>query len=291
MRSPSASIATLIALFVGSGISYLLLALANNERAKKIEALGIASQLLDNPEIRIDRGTVTGRFKDFNICFQIHFDAKRPKGSQFFTKIDVYLNNAPIAFEIRPETKRERKYLKQGLAIDARVFDTEFDNAFIIEIAPRSSAPHLLTAEIRKRMMTLHPIIARSSDKSIQIELQRWLSERAQIRDALEISAGLASRIEKAINAARETFIAEAKAAAPSKISAPQNYRTAGAAHIPATPKHLETAAETRIQNEIQKLRAYQERRRLHERRLNAIGLGFFLAAVFCLFLFTWLAR
>lgn len=291
MRSPSASIATLIALLAGSAISYLLLALANNERAKKIEALGIAAQIIDNPAIQIKKDTVSGRFKNFGVRFQIGFDATRPKGTQFFTKIDVLITNPSITFEIRPETERERKYVKQGLAIDARLFDPGFDEAFIVEIAPRSSAPHLFTADIRKRMKSLHPMIARSSDKGIHIELDRWLSERAQIRDALETAVSLASRLEKAISAARETFIAEARASSPAKHSIPQGYRSAPETSAPARPNHLESAADQRIQNEIQKLNEFRMRRRVHERRLNIIGLGFFIAAVLCLLLFTWLAQ
>lgn len=290
--SPDASIPALLVLLVGAGVSYLALAFANNNRAKKIEALGIAAQILDRPVIQIDQGTVTGYLKGFSIRFQIASDTARTKGTQFFTKIDVYLTNPPLAFEIRPETERERKYVQHGLAVDARLFDHEFDKSFIVEIAPRSSAPHLITADIRKRMKSLHPLIARSADTGVQVELHRWLFERIEIRDALEIASSLAARIEKAASAARETFIAEALAAsAPKTQPAPSGYRTPPQKTAVLPPKHLELAADERIQNEIQTLRTFRMRRHVHERRLSMIGLGFFIAATLCLFLFTWLAR
>jgi hypothetical protein len=160
--------------------------------------------------------------------------------------------------DVRPAQAFEAAEVRSGRLRDIILGDPAFDDAFIVEAAPRDLLELVFDAAVRTEMLALLPLrIFSSEELAIEIEREGWIEDVEVLERLTRLAARLGGSIGPAAHAA-----AEARRAAPVK----GGYRDG-----PPTPEEIE-------QERDEDLRALGAQREQRQRRDRRIAMGAILA-------------
>ncbi len=84
-----------------------------------------------------------------------------------------------VELELRPQDPVEAHLVAKGLARDASVGEPTFDAKFVVEMAPAILAPAVFDAELRERLLELHPVrVLRAESGGLRLVRRHWEGER-----------------------------------------------------------------------------------------------------------------
>jgi hypothetical protein len=177
------------------------------------------------------------------------------RGKQHATSFAIALpaDLPPLEMELRPQTRIELVHLEHGRAIDVELGDDQFDDAFIVEVAPAELARELLEPRARSTLLGLSPCRVTVSNGRLVLQKNGYLEEPGEVKRVVEICTDLASRLgtmkarlaEKQLEASREDPSAGYRGASPDAVRA-----------LAAVPRGAEEIAAVREARE--KRSAYQ---------------------------------
>ncbi len=195
---------------------------------------------------------LVGRWRGLDFRYQF---LPGGRSNQRSTSFDIALppEVPPFEMELRPQTRIELAHVEHGRAIDVELGDAQFDDAFIVEVAPGELAHELLEQRTRSTLLGLFPCKVAVSGGRMHFQKTGYLEEPGEVRRVVELCTDLASRLgtmkarlaEKQLEAIREDVSAGYRGASPEAVRA-----------LAAAPRGAEEIAALREARE--KRSAYQ---------------------------------
>src|SRR5262245_16563640 len=126
---------------------------------RRVRGAGIlnAAAVLGADELSIGEGMVDGKAHGLDVRFSYEMRG-HGRARELWTVVDAYRRPAgggQLDLDVRPETARERRRVRDGLAIDVELGDPHFDQAFVVEAAPSDVVKRLLDENVRERLLAL----------------------------------------------------------------------------------------------------------------------------------------
>ena len=172
--------------------------------AKRREVLAAAAEeFMLESAIDPETATVTGRVDGYEVTFRL---VTRGSGSnaESWTECEVRVDTHELDIALRPQTRREERWVEEGLARDVIVGNDEFDDKFIVEVAPEQLAIDALDELICAELLAHHPVEVKRTSDGLMFEKVGWLEEPEQIRRFGKMAALLAGNMDASVAAARD---------------------------------------------------------------------------------------
>jgi len=115
--------------------------------------------------------------------------------SEKWTEVEVAVPLRDLVLSIRPQTSTEDGFIREGLAIDLQTRDAPFDAAFVVEAAPSDIALTILDEEVRKDLLSLHPIALVTFAQGVRLEESGWVENVERMRAMAALVANVSRRI------------------------------------------------------------------------------------------------
>lgn len=103
-----------------------------------------------------------------------------------------------LLLELRPESVRERRWVRAGLAVDVRVGDVPFDRAYVVDGAPEATVRELLDPGWRRQLVDRAPLVVRCDGPEVTIARPGWFIEEEEGLGLLELTLDLAEAVPAA---------------------------------------------------------------------------------------------
>ena len=191
--------------------------------AKRREVLAAAAEeFMLESAIDPETATVTGRVDGYEVTFRL---VTRGSGSnaESWTECEVRVDTHELDIALRPQTRREERWVEEGLARDVIVGNDEFDDKFIVEVAPEQLAIDALDELICAELLAHHPVEVKRTSDGLMFEKVGWLEEPEQIRRFGKMAALLAGNMGRP--AAAMTLVLASPVFSTSRIGATHSDR------------------------------------------------------------------
>jgi len=148
-------------------------------------------------------GTATCVARGFKVVFRF---ATRGSGSSSepWTEADVEVATAPLTLHLVPETRRMKRNVERGLAVDVQLGEPDFDALFLVEAAPVSLVRSVLSRDVQERLIALKADELSTGPFGLRLAKQGWNEDPDAIREFVDLAAMVAERITTAVAAAVE---------------------------------------------------------------------------------------
>lgn len=158
------------------------------------DQLAIAARVLDDSSVDESEGEVRGTFE--GVAVTVRMVTRNPGSySTRHTEVSVKADTTGFSLALRPQTESEEDDVAQGLAVDLKLGDKEFDSAFIVEAAPSDVVEQLLDDDLRAKLMSVRPAEVLSGHKNIRVDQDGWVDELVDMTGLIELAVSLARRI------------------------------------------------------------------------------------------------
>jgi hypothetical protein len=221
---------------------------ARQSRMRRVE------QSLREAGLEVERvgGVFVGRWRDLAFTYALHPGGRRSPNTTHF-EIALPAGAPLFEMELRPQTRLELAHVEHGRAIDVETGDAQFDDAFIVEVAPAEVAREFLEGRVRSTLLGLHPCRVALAGHKLTLDKSGYLEEPGEVKRVVEVCTELATRIGtlRAVLAERQLESVRDDAASGYRGPSPESMRA--------------IAAATRGADEIEALRDARARRTAYQ--------------------------
>jgi hypothetical protein len=196
-----------IVVFVVVMVAIVVAGQAWSKEAKRKRALALtqaADGLMFDARVDPEQGSVSGRIGDIEVNYRL---VTRGSGSssESWTECEVKVDTEQLDIALRPESRGEKQWVAEGLAIDVVIGHEQFDAQFIVEAAPFELAKEALNdAQLRDALLGYHPIGVKPCEGGLVFEKKGWLEEPEQVARFASTAVRFAQRMKLVVAAARE---------------------------------------------------------------------------------------
>jgi hypothetical protein len=166
-----------------------------------VDALNAVADRLEYPgfdaALQRVRGRRDGRFVSFGYAARPPPDD--PEARLTWTEVTVEIAPARLLLELRPDSARERRWLRTGVALDLRLGDAAFDAAFVVEGAPVEVVHALLDERWRRRLLAVAPLVARCDGPEVCVARPGWFIAPEEALALLDLALELAAAVPAAV--------------------------------------------------------------------------------------------
>lgn len=118
-----------------------------------------------------------------------------PDARLTWSEATVEIAPARLLLELRPDSARDRRWLRLGAAIDLRLGDATFDAAYVVEGAPAATVRELLDDGWRRRLLAVAPLVARCDGPEVAVARPGWFIEPDEAVALVELALDLAEAV------------------------------------------------------------------------------------------------
>ena len=123
------------------------------------------------------------------------------RGARKWILVGCELPAAGLALELRRQGPLQKWQIRHGQAIDVKLGDPAFDDAWLVEGAPADIVRRVLDAETRERLSALYMEgVAQPDDRHLLLRAEGWRDPQ-WIREAVAVMAKMATAVEPAFAA------------------------------------------------------------------------------------------
>jgi hypothetical protein len=156
-------------------------------------SLADAQALLESAELG-ERGVVKGNVGGRATTIELTTRGG-DSNAEAWTEIRVS-HQSPTKLALRPQTLPEEAVVAMSRAVDVRVGDGEFDDAFVVDGAPADEVRRILDdVSLRNELRALAPVEVEDRDAMIQIAKKGWLDGKL-LEALLSAVVTLAARLD-----------------------------------------------------------------------------------------------
>lgn len=178
-----------------TGVALALMAWA---RARRTGALAQIAAGLAEGYVEPNESGVIGTARGVTITFRF-ITKGSGSGAESWTEVVALGPFAEIDLELRPSGVLESWQVARGDAVDVEVGDPAFDKAFVVEGAPAAAVKKLLDAPLRKDLLALAPLVAKTNERGAVVEKRGWIEDVSKARVLIDIAAAIATRAPAAV--------------------------------------------------------------------------------------------
>lgn len=188
-------------------------------RKQQHEVFSLARRVIADGAVEKDQ--LTGQARDRRVTYRL---VSAIPGDDFAdmprTEVLVSRSDIAIVLAIRPQSACDERTVREGNASDIVLGDAGFDAAYLVEAAPEAVVREALDAQIRARLLAMHPATVETTTGGLKFAKYGWIEAPGKVEEAIELTLAIAASLERALGRIVPGAIA----------NAPSGYRSAPSA-------------------------------------------------------------
>jgi hypothetical protein len=189
---------TIVLLVLGTAAFSLVLGLWSQRREQRSTAAALRAASAAMRAAVVSGNQCIGRLGKHRVTLRLGTQ-RWAKSSFPVTEVDVACGPLPVALELRPQRKEDRRLVRLALTVDVETGDRAFDDAYVVEAAPVRAARRLLNRRTRDHLLALSPCFLLQRPAGVTFLRQGWL-DAEQIGPWLAHVRAVANRLARASN-------------------------------------------------------------------------------------------
>jgi hypothetical protein len=196
---------------------------ARQSRMKRVE------ESLRDAGLQVERqgSACVGRWRDLVFSYRL-IPGGRHSANRTHFEIGLPAGSPAFEMELRPQTHWELAHVEHGRAVDVELGDAQFDDAFIVEVAPADRAHRLLAKRTRSTLLGLFPCRLALVGHKLTFDKSGYLEEPGEVKRVVEACTEIVARIgtlqgvlaEQQLEAVREDASAGYRGPSPEAVRA-----------------------------------------------------------------------
>jgi hypothetical protein len=170
----------------------------NRQKKRRSLSLELAREALGGEAQGTDGKSFTAQVGGQQLTYTVDKGPSN-RDNKPFVLVTTAAPHMRFSLELRPQTREEEKYIKRGMAVDLKVGNQAFDDAFVIEAAPAAVAFRVLSPEVQADLLAVQPVAVAVGEGQVLVKRIGYVEDPDIVRRLATVATSLGGRVRSAV--------------------------------------------------------------------------------------------